>query len=80
MLAGEWGQGQDVGAVEGGRGAAREGGERVGGCEEEGGAEAVVGVDLRPVGHFWAGRGVLVGFGVRRKVKGLISLPELFIC
>ncbi len=34
-----------MGAVEGGRGAAGEGGEGVGGCEEEGGAEAVVGMD-----------------------------------
>lgn len=33
-------------AVEGGRGAVREGGEGVGGCEEEGRAEAVVGVDF----------------------------------
>lgn len=52
------GQGEDVGAVEGGRGAAGEGGggggavgaaageEVVGGGEEEGGAEAVVGVDF----------------------------------
>ncbi len=33
-------------AVEGGGGAAGEGGERVGGCEEEGRAEAVVCVDV----------------------------------
>lgn len=39
-------------AVERGRGATGEGGEGVGCCEEEGGAEAVVGVALRWIGHF----------------------------
>lgn len=40
-------------AVEGGRGALREVGDGVGGREEEGRAEAVVGVDVRwGVGHF----------------------------
>lgn len=50
--SGERGQRQDVCAVEGGRGAAGEGGEGVGRGEEEGGAEAVVGVDSRWGGHF----------------------------
>lgn len=42
-----------MGAVEGGRGALWEVGDGVGGREEEGRAEAVVGVDSRlGVGHF----------------------------
>lgn len=40
-----------MGAVEGGRGAAGQRGEWVGCCEEEGGAEAVVGVDSGWVRH-----------------------------
>lgn len=41
-----------MGAVEGGWGAVGEGGEGVGRCEEEGGAEAVVGVDFGLRGHY----------------------------
>lgn len=62
-------------AVEGGRGAAGEGGERVGGCEEEGRAEAVVGVE---VGHFFfwvfgCELGWLVGCGDFGSCKGLVG-------
>lgn len=39
--------------VEGGWGTAGEGGERVGGREEDGGAEAVVGLDGGWEGHCW---------------------------
>lgn len=46
---GEARTGEDVGVVEGGAAAAGEGGEGVGGCEEEVCAEAVVGMD----GGFW---------------------------
>lgn len=42
--AGWWGKGEDVCVIEGGGGAAGKAGEGVGRCEEEGGAEAVVGV------------------------------------
>lgn len=54
--------------VEGWRGAVGEGGEGVGGCEEEGRAEAVVGVDAWWVGHLDGGGGVVDGlssFGLK---------------
>jgi len=50
--------------VEGGWGAAGEGGEGVGGCEEEDGAEAVVGLDGWPGGHVggWVGFAIWEGW------------------
>lgn len=43
----EWRQRQDPGEIAGGRGAGWQRAELVRGCEQEGGAEAVVGVDCR---------------------------------
>lgn len=57
-----------MGAVEGGRGAAGQRGEWVGCCEEEGGAEAVVGVDSRWVRHCCCR--VSVGWGRWRGLGG----------